>query len=91
MSVELDARRRRAGFRASHRGTREMDWLLGKFADACLASMSDADLALFEELIELPDPDLHRWILEPTVMPGREFAALIGALRAYHKLDQPVA
>jgi len=91
MSVELDARRRRAGFRASHRGTREMDWLLGKFADASLASMPDADLALFEELIELPDPDLHRWILEPTAVPCRELVALIGVLRAFHKLDQPVA
>ena len=91
MSDDLDARRRRAGFRASHRGTREMDWLLGKFADANLATMSDADLELFEKLIALPDTDLHHWILEPASVDGGELAPLIGALRTFHKLDQPVA
>ncbi len=91
MSDEPDARRRRAGFRANHRGTKEMDWLLGKFADAKLAGMSDLDLALFEKLIQLPDPDLQTWILEPAPMAGTEFAALLAELRTFHNLDQPVA
>ncbi len=91
MSDQLDARRRRVGFRASHRGTKEMDWLLGRYADAKLAAMTDGDLDLFEKLIQLPDPDLQAWILDPKVMQHSEFAALIGALRIFHKLDEPVA
>jgi antitoxin CptB len=87
MSEHLDARRRRAAFRASHRGTKEMDWLLGKFADARLAAMTDADLDLFEQLILLPDPDLQAWILDPSVMAQSAFAPLIAALRTFHKLD----
>jgi antitoxin CptB len=61
----LDARRRRARFRAWHRGTREMDLLLGRFADAYIASLSDSDLVAFEAVLELPDPDLFVWIIGP--------------------------
>lgn len=68
-----------------------MDWLLGKFADARLAAMNGHELELFEKLLQLPDPDLQTWILEPQAMAGTEFAALIAALRTFHKLDQPVA
>jgi antitoxin CptB len=90
MPDQLDARRRRAGFRANHRGTKEMDWLLGRYADAKLATMADQDLDLFEQLILLPDPDLHAWILDPALLDKSEFAPLVGALRAFHKLE-PVA
>lgn len=58
----LDVRRRRACFRAWHRGTREMDLLLGRFADAYIARLSARDLAGFEALLSLPDPDLFAWI-----------------------------
>lgn len=91
MSDVLDTRRRRAGFRANHRGTKEMDWLLGKYADAHLSGMSDAELELFEKLIQLPDPELQSWILDPTPMAGSDFAPLFAALRTFHKLDQPAA
>lgn len=91
MSSELDARRRRALFRASHRGTKEMDWLLGKYADAALAAMSEAELELFETLIQWPDHDLQSWILDPTPIDGCDIAPLIAALRRFHKLDQAIA
>ena len=54
----LDPRRRRALFRAWHRGTREMDLLLGRFADTHIGGLSDRDLADFEALMEVPDPAL---------------------------------
>ena len=55
----LDDRRKRLLFRCWHRGTREMDMILGGFADAKIADLSDADIADLERLIELPDPDLY--------------------------------
>ncbi len=55
----LDERRKRLLFRCWHRGTREMDLILGRFADAEIANLSDADMAQLEHLIELPDPDLY--------------------------------
>lgn len=55
----LDDRRKRLLFRCWHRGTREMDLIVGRFADAHLAALSDAELTELEQLIELPDPDLY--------------------------------
>jgi antitoxin CptB len=55
----LDHRRKRLLFRCWHRGTREMDLILGRFADANIADLSDSELDDLERLIELPDPDLY--------------------------------
>src|SRR6202020_1080361 len=55
----LDDRRKRLLFRCWHRGTREMDLILGRFADAEIATLSEDELAQLELLIEVPDPDLY--------------------------------
>jgi antitoxin CptB len=55
----LDNRRKRLLFRCWHRGTREMDLILGRFADATIADLTDAELSDLECLIEVPDPDLY--------------------------------
>lgn len=55
----LDDRRKRLLFHCWHRGTREMDMILGRFADATIADLSDDDVTDLERLIDLPDPDLY--------------------------------
>ncbi|MEA2835921.1 MAG: antitoxin CptB [Bradyrhizobium sp.] len=55
----LDDRRKRLLFRCWHRGTREMDLILGRFADAAIADLTEVELAELEHLIEVPDPDLY--------------------------------
>ena len=55
----LDERRKRLLFRCWHRGTREMDLILGRFADAEIANLTDVELGQLEQLIEVPDPDLY--------------------------------
>lgn len=58
-SAGLDDRRKRLLFRCWHRGTREMDLILGGFADAQIGNLSDQDVAELENLLEVPDPDLY--------------------------------
>ena len=58
-SSGLDDRRKRLLFRCWHRGTREMDLILGRFADAEIANLSDDELAELEHLMDVPDPDLY--------------------------------
>ena len=67
-SAALDERRRRILFRAWRRGLREMDLVMGQFADANLPAMSDAELDEFERLLDVPDPEALSWITgeEPT-------------------------
>lgn len=57
------ARLRRAHFRAWRRGFREMDLIMGHFADQHLADLAPAQLARFEALLDVPDQDLYAWIL----------------------------
>lgn len=51
----LDARRRKLLFRSWHRGMREMDLILGSFADAEIATLTDAEIDQYEQLLEIPD------------------------------------
>jgi antitoxin CptB len=69
----LDDRRKRLLFRCWHRGTREMDLILGRFADAEITKLSDDELAQFEYLMDVPDPDLYA-ALTANVLPAPDFA-----------------
>lgn len=55
-------RRKRLKFRSWHRGTREMDLLLGRFADQYLDGYTADDLNIYEGILEISDPDLYNWV-----------------------------
>ena len=80
----LDVRRRRIAFRAWHRGTREMDLIMGRFADAYLDRLSEADLDAFETLLEWPDPDLYKWVSGEALPPVEADHAFLTRLRSFH-------
>jgi len=86
MTDDAETRRRRAAYRAAHRGTKEMDWVLGRFAEQALADMEGARLAAFEELLELPDPALHQMVMDGVPVADQGLAALIAEIRAFHGL-----
>ncbi|WP_420961770.1 succinate dehydrogenase assembly factor 2 [Brucella sp. IR073] len=62
ISADLDPRRRKLLFRSWHRGMRETDLILGQYADAHIAGMSDAELDEFERLLEVLDRDILKWV-----------------------------
>lgn len=67
-SISLTDRRKRARYRAWHRGTQEMDLVLGHYIDARLETLSVDDLDALETLMDEQDTDLLRWVMgqEPT-------------------------
>jgi antitoxin CptB len=81
----IETRIKRALYRAHHRGTKEMDLVLGRFADTELRHFDGDGLTLFETLLALPDPDIDRWIKGEQAPQG--LASLIGLIRAYHHLE----
>ncbi len=81
-SAGLDARRRRILFRAWRRGMREMDLVMGHFADQEIAAMSEAELDEFENLLEAPDPDVYAWIVGEAPAPPERDTPLFARLRA---------
>ena len=86
MSDELEMRRRRASYRAAHRGTKEMDIMLGTYAQANLPSLADPQLDHFEQFITLSDPKLQGWLLQHDTTPAPAFADLVAAVRKFHGL-----
>ena len=85
-SVGLDERRKRLLFRCWHRGTREMDLILGRFADREIGALTDAELAELEQLIEVPDPDLYA-ALTGDREPPKVAGALFDRLKAFRAVD----
>ena len=54
---KLDARRKKLLFRSWHRGMREMDLVLGQFADREMASLTDDEIDQYERLLDIPDTE----------------------------------
>jgi antitoxin CptB len=65
----LDARRRKLLFRSWHRGMREMDLILGGFADGAIHELSEVELDEYEALLELQDADLLSWVTGERPVP----------------------
>lgn len=87
MSDDIDVRRRRAVWRAAHRGTKELDLLVGRFAEARLYGMSAAELARFEDFLAASEPELQAWLLGPDAGQAEmEFADVVAEIRAFHGL-----
>ena len=80
----LDARRKRTLFRAWHRGTREMDLLLGQYADHVIATLSDNELDAFEALMEVPDQDLFSWLTGKADVPDNYDTTIFRGVREFH-------
>ena len=89
-SEGLDVRRRRILFRAWHRGTREMDLLMGRFADSQLKGLPDDELDDLELLMEAPDRDVFSWLTGELVTPDNYNTAVFRRLRAFHTHDVPL-
>lgn len=84
-SEGLDDRRRRLLFRCRHRGIREMDLLLGEFADTQLIKLNDAELDELESWLTIPDQKIFAWIngMEPT--PAEFDSPLFRCLRELNR------
>jgi antitoxin CptB len=80
----LDERRRRLLFRSWHRGIREVDLVMGRFADSCLAGLTDAELDEYERLLEVTTPDLLAWVMGEREPTPEHATALFRRLRDFH-------
>lgn len=69
-SAGLDPRRRRALFRAWHRGMREMDLVLGGFADAHIDALSEIEFEEFEAILGEQDTELLKWVTGEAPTPA---------------------
>lgn len=85
---DLSMRRRRLRYRAWHRGTKEMDLVLGPFADAHLDGFGATELDRLEALMEEEDTDLLKWVMGQEQVPPTTDAALLETIIAYRLKTQ---
>jgi antitoxin CptB len=80
---DIAIRRRRLRYRAWHRGTKEMDLVLGPFADAHLEAYGAQELDRLEALMDEEDTDLLKWVMGQEPVPADADAALLETIIAY--------
>jgi antitoxin CptB len=85
-SAGLDERRRRLLFRSWRRGTREMDLILGRFAEAVIGELTEEEITEFEQLSEMPDPDLYAWLTGSQPIPPDHDLVVLRRLRDFFTL-----
>jgi antitoxin CptB len=83
-SEGLDDRRRKLLFRCRHRGIREMDFVLGRFADSELPRLSEAQLSEVESWLDIPDQQIFAWVNGSEPTPAHVDTALFRKLCAFH-------
>ncbi|MEO1104365.1 MAG: succinate dehydrogenase assembly factor 2, partial [Pseudomonadota bacterium] len=84
-SADLPPRRKRLLFQAWHRGTREMDLLLGRFADETITTWTEAELDDMDALLAVPDTELYSCITEQVAVPDNHRSAILSRVIAFHK------
>lgn len=65
----IENKRRRLIFRSGHRGTKEMDLILGSFAVQNVPNFNEDELSAYDLLLTNNDPDLYNWITEKEQAP----------------------
>src|SRR3546814_6803299 len=64
-----EIRRKRLRFQSWHRGTKESDLILGRFADRYLETFDAAELSAYERLLDYPDPEIFDWVSGRVPLP----------------------
>ncbi|MBA3813642.1 MAG: succinate dehydrogenase assembly factor 2 [Alphaproteobacteria bacterium] len=82
---QIDILRKRLYYQSHHRGMKEMDLVLGGFAQQHLPEMNQEDLLQFEALLAFPDQDLYGWFFEKAPIsenvPGTLIEMINGFMR----------
>ena len=90
MGEDLTKRRKRLSYRCWHRGTKELDLLVGGFADRYLASFDGEQLDDLEALLQVPEPLLYAW-LTGAATPPEEHDNRVTRLLVNFRLSPPIS
>jgi antitoxin CptB len=80
---EIETRRKRLLWRATHRGIKEMDLILGGFVVRHLDQFSVADIGDLERIMDIPDQDMLSWATRQAEVPPEHVSPLLTRILAY--------
>ena len=82
---DIAMRRKKLRYRAWHRGTKEMDLILGPFADANVEQYDTNALDRLEALMSEEDPPLLKWVMGQEVPPENIDTVFLAEVIADHQ------
>lgn len=75
--------RKKLLFQCQHRGTKELDLVLGPFAAAHLSDLNADELQILSDFLSEPDPDIYDWLSGHTALPARLVSPVTERLVAF--------
>ena len=88
---DTENKRKRLLFRSWHRGTREMDIIMGTFAEDHVTDFSEEELDAYDALLQTPDPDLYDWVSGRVEVPANALTPMLSKLLAHHVATSRIA
>lgn len=85
--MDRETRIKRLQYRATHRGTREADYMIGGFCAAHSAIWNDAEVDWFEHFLEEQDVDIMAWALGTAVVPEKWRGTMMERFRSLDYLE----
>ena len=82
---EWDIQKKRLLYRATHRGTKEADAIIGGFVGAQIDTLSDSQRDSLEQVLDLPDPDLMDWLRGRRPMPVDDTWEILNLIKDYQQ------
>lgn len=83
-----EIRRKKLQFRAWRRGFRELDLLMGSFADKHLGDYDSDSLDEFERLLGIPDWEIYSWLVGQEEVPAQHRGPVLDQLIAFRYAAQ---
>ena len=78
---DLETYKKKIIYKASHRGSKEMDILLGNFINKYIELFNENELNIFDSILDCDDDDIYQWMIGkrdvPTRYENRVFSLLI--------------
>ncbi|WP_041802573.1 succinate dehydrogenase assembly factor 2 [Micavibrio aeruginosavorus] len=87
-SEPVDDLRRRLMYQSDHRGTKEMDIILGRFARDYVPGFSAAELADYANVLQLNDVDLYNWVTGQATPPANLVTPVLQKLLDHQPFDR---
>lgn len=70
-------------YRSWHRGTKELDLILGNFIEDNISNMKESEIKVYEDLLASEDPEIYNWIVKSENPPNQQLDNLIKKIRYY--------
>lgn len=83
--MNFDHLKKKLLYQSTHRGCKELDIILGSFAEKFLMNLESESIKQYEELLQVPDNDIYNWVIEKSIPPKRYDTKLLNSIISFNK------